>query len=166
MAGVYAPVTGSVRREGRVATMLEIGAGLDIELSGYENIARMSRLLGMDRAGVQANIADIEAFCELGEFLSLPVRTYSAGMMARLIFAVATSTRPDLLLVDEIFGTGDAGFQAKAKERMENLIRSVGIFVFASHSNEMVAQYCNRFLSLDQGIVREITRDELAASGN
>ena len=166
MAGVYAPATGNVRREGRVATLFEIGAGMDSELSGYENIMRMSMLLGMNKAAIKANIAEIEEFTELGNFLSLPVRTYSAGMATRLIFAVATSIRPDILLVDEIFGTGDASFQVRAKERMERLVRSVGIFVFASHSNEMVAHYCTRFLSLDHGIVREITRNELTASGN
>jgi len=111
-------------------------------------------------------LKDIEDFTELGDFLQLPVRTYSAGMATRLMFAVATSTKPDILLVDEMFGTGDAEFQAKAKERMISLIRSVGIFVFASHSLDVVKQYCNRFFYLEHGVVREILRDEVEAKKN
>ncbi len=163
MAGVYVPVAGQVTRQGRVATMLDLGAGMDPELSGYENITRMSMLLGLNKTQIKDNIAEIESFTQLGDFLELPVRTYSSGMATRLMFAVATSTKPDILLVDEVFGTGDAEFQAKAKERMEALIRSVGIFVFASHNNAMVRQYCNRFFYLEHGTVREISADEIPA---
>ncbi|MBV8060962.1 MAG: ABC transporter ATP-binding protein [Alphaproteobacteria bacterium] len=159
MAGVYTPVQGTVNRLGRIATMLDIGAGMDPELSGYENITRMSMLLGLNKSEIQANLKDIEEFTELGDFLNLPVRTYSAGMGTRLMFAVATSTKPDILLVDEMFGTGDSEFQEKARERMIKLIRSVGIFVFASHSLDVVRQYCNRFFQLEHGTVREISRD-------
>ena len=166
MAGVYAPAHGTVRRQGRVATMLDLGTGMDPELSGYENITRMSMMLGMSKADIRRITPEIKEFTELGDFLELPVRTYSAGMATRLMFAVATSTKPDILLVDEIFGTGDAEFQQKAKKRMEELIRSVGIFVFASHSNELVLQYCNRFFKLEHGTVREVSRDVLATGVN
>jgi lipopolysaccharide transport system ATP-binding protein len=161
MAGVYAPVEGRIKRQGRIATMLELGTGMDPELSGYENITRMSMLLGMPRGEIEKNIAEIREFTQLGDFLELPVRTYSSGMATRLMFAVATSTRPDILLVDEMFGTGDAEFQARAKKRMEELIRSVGIFVFASHNSELVLQYCNRFFLLEHGNVREVGRATL-----
>ena len=166
MAGVYAPVHGNIIRRGRVATMLELGTGMDPELSGYDNITRMSMLMGMKKADIEKNVNDIREFTQLGDFLELPVRTYSSGMATRLMFAVATSTKPDILLVDEMFGTGDAEFQLKAKQRMEDLIRSVGIFVFASHSNELVLQYCNRFFMLEHGTVKEVGREALAASGN
>jgi lipopolysaccharide transport system ATP-binding protein len=166
MAGVYTPIHGRVIRQGRVATMLDLGAGMDPELSGYENINRMSMLLGLSKADIQANLKDIEEFTELGDFLQLPLRTYSAGMSTRLLFAVATSTKPDILLVDEMFGTGDAEFQAKAKARMENLIRSVGIFVFASHSLDIVRRYCNRFFYLEHGIMREIPLSEVGENKN
>ncbi len=166
MAGVYEPVEGSIVRHGRVASMLELGTGMDPELSGYENIVRMSMLLCVPKAQIEKNMADIVEFTQLGEFLELPVRTYSSGMSTRLMFAVATSTKPDILLVDEMFGTGDAEFQIKAKKRMEELIRSVGIFVFASHSNHLVRQYCNRFFLLEHGVVREVGPDQLAGSGN
>jgi ABC-type polysaccharide/polyol phosphate transport system ATPase subunit len=160
MAGVYEPSAGTVLRRGRVATVLELGAGLDGELSGYENITRMSRLLGRSAADVQAAIADIESFTRLGEFLKLPVRTYSSGMTTRLMFAIATSITPDILLLDEVFGAGDSEFQVQAQERMESLIASVGIFVFASHEHDKVKRYCDRFFRLDHGHLSEISADE------
>lgn len=133
MAGVYVPVSGQVVRRGRVATVLELGAGMDSELSGYENITRMSMLLGLTQAQSRTGLADIEEFTQPGAFLNLPVRTYSSGMATRLMFAVATATSPDIVLVNEIFGAGDAEFQEKAARCVEALISSVGIFVFASH---------------------------------
>lgn len=160
MAGSYFPTEGSITRKGRIATVLELGAGMDPDLSGYENIIRMSILLGMSVKESQQRIEEIEQFTQLGNFLQLPVRTYSSGMATRLMFAVATSTRPNILLVDEIFGAGDAEFQAKAKERMENLIQSVGIFVFASHVPALVKQYCTRFFKLEHGALDEIEGDD------
>jgi len=156
MAGVYHPVSGNVIRQGRVATVLELGAGMDTELSGYENIIRMGILMGLSLTEIRSKTEEVENFTQLGDFLQLPVRTYSSGMATRLMFAVATSTEPDILLVDEVFGTGDAEFQIKAKERMEALIKSVGIFVFASHNHELVRQYCNRFFRLEHGNLLEI----------
>jgi len=161
MAGVYMPVEGTIQREGRVATVLELGAGMDPELTGYENIIRMSRLMGATPAEIAERTSEIESFTQLGDFLQLPVRTYSSGMATRLMFAVATSTKPDILLVDEIFGTGDAEFQMRAKARMEALIRSVGIFVFASHSNNLVRRYCNRFFFLEHGTIKEIDKSDV-----
>jgi len=156
MAGIYTPVAGKIIRDGSVATVLEMGAGMDPELTGYENINRMSVLMGMSIAQIQQKTHEIEQFTQLGGFLHLPVRTYSAGMATRLMFAVATSRQPDILLVDEIFGTGDAEFQTKAKKRMEALISSVGIFVFASHDMDLVRSYCNRFFKLEHGTVVEV----------
>ena len=161
MAGVYTPISGHVTRKGRVATVLELGAGMDPELSGYENIIRMGVLLGMGMREIQERTEEIEEFTQLGDFLQLPVRTYSSGMSTRLMFAVATSTKPDIFLVDEIFGMGDAEFQVNAKRRMENLIKSVGIFVFASHNNDLVKTYCNRFFRLEHGDVSEISYGEV-----
>ena len=157
MAGVYVPISGRIIRCGKVATVLELGAGMDSELSGYENILRMSMLLGLTQAECRLRIRDIEDFTQLGAFLNLPVRTYSSGMATRLMFAVATSTRPDILLVDEIFGAGDAEFQDKAARRMASLISSVGIFVFASHDLDALRRYCKRFFRLEHGQVSEIT---------
>jgi ABC-type polysaccharide/polyol phosphate transport system ATPase subunit len=166
MAGVYQPAAGRVLREGRIATVFELGAGMDPELSGYENIQRMGLLLGLGQHEIRARMAEIEAFTQLGPFLRLPVRTYSSGMSTRLMFAVATSTRPDILLVDEIFGAGDAEFQARAAQRMEALIATVHIFVFASHDMEALKRYCRRFLRLEHGQVREIDVAELESLGS
>lgn len=156
MAGIYTPVSGSIRREGRVATLLELGAGMDGELSGYENILRMSLLLGRPAAAVLASLPEIEEFTQLGHFLNLPVRTYSSGMTTRLMFAVATAVTPDILLLDEVFGAGDADFQRHAHERMESLIRGVGILVFASHEHEKLKHYCRRFFRLEHGTLTEV----------
>jgi ABC-type polysaccharide/polyol phosphate transport system ATPase subunit len=161
MAGVYTPVSGSVSALGKIATVLELGAGMDSELSGFENIVRMSMLLGLSERAIRAKMSDIEEFTQLGEFLRLPIRTYSSGMATRLMFAIATSTEPDILLVDEVFGAGDAEFQEKARDRMEALISSVGIFVFASHDHEAVKRYCKRFFKLEHGSMTEITADQL-----
>jgi ABC-type polysaccharide/polyol phosphate transport system ATPase subunit len=157
MAGIYTPVAGSVSRLGKVSTIIELGAGLDSELSGYENIYRMGLLLGMSKSVVQELIPSIEAFTELGDFLEAPVRTYSSGMLMRLMFAVNTANKPEILLVDEMFGTGDKGFQEKAKARMEDIISSAKIFVFASHSEELIKKFCNRIFEIKHGFVQEIS---------
>lgn len=164
MAGVYPAAQGKIIRQGRVATLFDLGMGMDQDLSGYENITRMLMLLGLKKKDVPSHLKEIEEFTQLGDFLQLPVRTYSAGMATRLMFAVATSTRPDILLVDEVFGTGDAEFQTNARKRMEELIRSVGIFVFASHNNDLVKQYCKRFFFLEHGNIREISKDDVPDS--
>lgn len=161
MAGVYHPVSGEITRQGKVATVLEMGAGMDPELTGYENIIRMGILLGLSMAEIRGKTQWLEDFTQLGEFLQLPVRTYSSGMATRLMFAVATAIQPDILLVDEIFGMGDAEFQVKAKQRMESLIKSVGIFVFASHNNELIRQYCNRFFKLEHGNMTEVAQESI-----
>lgn len=155
MAGVYHPTSGTVLRKGRVATMLELGAGLDAELSGEENIVRMGLLMGMGLDEIARKTEAIVQFTQLGEFIRMPVRTYSSGMATRLMFSVATSTEPEILLVDEMFATGDADFRARAAERMESLMRSVGIMVFASHDTALIERYCNRIFVLEHGTVTE-----------
>ncbi|MBU6958467.1 ABC transporter ATP-binding protein [Pseudomonas sp. CVAP len=157
MAGLYTPVSGSVTTSGKISTIIELGAGLDSELSGYENIYRLGLLLGMTKSQVQNLIPSIEDFTELGNFLEAPVRTYSSGMLMRLMFAVSTSNQPEILLVDEMFGTGDKGFQEKARARMESIISSAKIFVFASHSEDLIKKFCNRVFELKHGSVHEVT---------
>ncbi len=157
MAGIFSPTSGTITRQGRVATVIELGAGLDEELSGYENIFRMGMLLGATQRELNATVPEIETFTELGDFLQLPVHTYSTGMKMRLMFAVGTAVRPEILLIDEMFGTGDAAFQTKAQERMKKLIGSARIFVFASHSNDLIKQFCKRVFSLEHGKLHEVT---------
>jgi len=155
MAGIYHPVKGKIMRDGKTSTVIELGAGMDSELTGYENIFRMGMLLGLTRVEIEKSIPDIKSFTELGDFLAMPVRTYSSGMSMRLMFAVATSVRPDILLVDEMFGTGDANFQERAEERMIKFVNKAKIFVFASHSEELVKKYCDKVFFLDHGAIME-----------
>lgn len=155
MAGIYGATAGKVTRTGSVATVFELGAGMDPELSGYENIMRMLLLMGHSKAQARANVHNIEDFSELGDFLALPVRTYSSGMTMRLMFAVATSVQPEILLIDEMFGTGDASFQKKAEARMQDWIAGTDIVVFASHDQTLIKRLCNRLFRLDHGIIHE-----------
>ena len=161
MAGIYTPISGEVICQGSLATVFEIGAGMDTELSGYENIIRMGLLMGMAPEEAEAKIADIEEFTELGNFLQLPVRTYSSGMTMRLMFAMATAIKPEILLIDEMFGTGDSAFQQKAHDRMKSLISSSKIFVFASHSHQLLREYCQRIFLLEHGTLREVGHEAL-----
>jgi len=151
MAGIYTPDSGRVIREGRTATVLEIGSGMDPELSGYENILRMGMIIGIPLKEMRTKIPEIEELTQLGNFLSLPLRTYSSGMTMRLMFAVATTGQPEILLVDEMFGTGDAGFQEWAKARMRKLIANAEIFVFASHDHKLLGELCDRVFELSHG---------------
>ncbi|XBS69871.1 ABC transporter ATP-binding protein [Acerihabitans sp. KWT182] len=161
MAGIYPTTTGSITRTGSVSTVFELGAGMDPELSGYENIMRMLLLMGNSVTGAKAKIPDIENFSELGNFLVLPVRTYSSGMTMRLMFSVATSVRPEILLIDEMFATGDASFQKKAEARMHDWIAGTDIFVFASHDHGLIKRLCNRVFRLDHGVITEEDIDTL-----
>lgn len=165
MAGIYTPLEGRIERVGRVATMFEVGAGMDPELSGYENIMRMGMMLGLSRQEIQARIPEIEEFTDLGDFLQLAVRTYSAGMTMRLMFAVATCTKPEILLVDEVFDVGDEAFKERAAMRMREFIKSSQIFCLASHSPDAIAEYCNRVFVLNHGTLREISVSQLKSEG-
>ncbi|WP_281413661.1 ABC transporter ATP-binding protein [Methylomonas paludis] len=162
MANIYQPETGKVTRNGSIATVFEIGAGLEPELSGYDNIINLGMMMGLDYAQAKALTPDIEEFTELGDFLQLPVRTYSSGMTMRLMFAVATSITPDILLIDEMFSTGDAGFQEKSLVRIKKLISSAQIFVFASHNPQLIKTYCNRIFRLAHGELEEIPYETFA----
>lgn len=155
MAGIFHPTRGEIAIKGRISTVFGLGAGLDPELDGYENIVRMSMLLGASRHDATGAIADIEDFTELGDFLSVPVRTYSAGMVTRLAFAVATAAHPEILLVDEVLGAGDATFQEKARQRMARFVEKASIFVLASHAPQLISAYCDKIIHLHHGAIVE-----------
>lgn len=144
LAGVYEPVGGRVLVSGKITPLFDMMPGLDAEDSGYQNIMTMGMLFGMSREEVEAKIPEIEEFCELGEYLSLPVRTYSAGMTARLGFAVATAIDPGILLMDEGIGAGDARFAERAKARMNEFVNRSRIIVLASHSEGAMRAMCNK----------------------
>lgn len=162
MAGIYPPSEGSVTLRGKTSTVFEIGAGLDHELSGYDNIIHLGMMMGMSYREAKSLTPDIEEFTELGDFLQLPIRTYSSGMTMRLMFAVATAVTPEILLLDEMFSTGDAGFQEKSLARIRKIIGAAKIFVFASHDRSLIKTYCNRVFKLEHGHMEEISLEALA----
>lgn len=161
MAGIYPSSSGRVVRQGKTATVFEIGAGLNPELSGYDNIVNLGMMMGLSYGEAKALTPEIEVFTELGDFLQLPIRTYSSGMTMRLMFAVATATTPEILLLDEMFSTGDAGFQGKSQKRIHKIIDESKIFVFASHDMGLIKNYCNRIFKLIHGEVFEISKNDI-----
>lgn len=154
MGGIYEPTGGTVDVEGDVASMFDIGFGMDGEATGWDNIILRGMYLGYTRREIRARQEEIGRASGLGEFLGMPLRTYSAGMSTRLAFAVSTSIKPDILLVDEGIGAGDAAFLAQAKERMRTFIGGAGILVLASHSNDLLRQWCSEGLWLEHGKVK------------
>ncbi len=151
LAGVYEPDFGEVTVKGKISSMIDIGLGLDANLTGRENIINMGRLRGFTTKDTINKIPEILEFSELGQFIDLPIKTYSAGMQARLVFAVSTSFEPDVLLLDEWLGAGDAGFFQKATDRMNDLLNNSRVMVLATHNSSLVKLVCNKLLVLDGG---------------
>ncbi len=151
LAGVYAPTTGTIRLDGRISPLFNASPGLDLDDTGYENIKTCGMFLGMNADEIKDRVPDIASFSELGEYLDLPVRTYSSGMLTRLGFAIATSIDPDILLLDEGLATGDARFATRAEERLKHLIARSRILVLASHSDAMIKTMCNLCALLEKG---------------
>lgn len=154
LAGVYEPPQGRVWRQGRVTSLIDVGLGIDHETTGYENIMTRGLLLGLTPKDIQKRTDEIAAFSELGEYLALPVRTYSTGMLMRLTFAVCTCIKPEILLMDEWLSVGDAAFVEKAERRLEAFIDRAGILVLASHDLELLGRVCTKGILLDAGRVR------------
>lgn len=153
LAGIYQPSQGSIIIEGRVSPLFTTSPGLAGEDTGYENIVTCGLLLGMTRDEIERKLPEIEAFTELSEYLALPVHTYSSGMLVRLGFAIATAIDPEILLLDEGLGAGDARFATRAANRVKALIERSSIMVLASHSDELIRQMCKRAILLDRGQV-------------
>lgn len=151
LSGIYKPASGNIRIEGRVGTLLDPAAGMDGEASGIENIYLRGRILGMTRAQINDQITEIAEFTELGDFLRLPLKTYSLGMAARLAFAISTSVQNDILLIDEGIGAGDESFQEKASKRVERFFERTSIVLIASHSEELLRRFCNRRIEMQHG---------------
>ena len=154
IAGIYEPSRGFVRTEGDITTLLELGLGFNIDMTGRENIRLRGMYMGLRPAEIAKLAPEIEAFTELGDYLDMPIRTYSSGMQLRLSFAVATCRQPDILLMDEWVMAGDAAFVAKARARIEEFVSSSRILVLASHSDATIRQWCNKAMYLAGGELR------------
>ncbi len=164
-SGLAHPSSGRIEREGRVISLIEIGLGINPELSGEANIELPMRLLGANTDEVKRAKMEIPQFTGLGEFIHLPVRTYSAGMRRRLAFAICTAIEGDVLVMDEWLGTGDAEFVHRAETRLKSLVDRSKILILASHSPDLVRAVCNKALWLEAGrVVRFGSSDEVTAA--
>lgn len=156
ISGIYTPTSGSVRVNGRIAPMLELGSGFDQELSGRENISLNASILGYTEQQIREHYDDIVEFSELSDFIEMPLKTYSSGMKAKLAFSVATVLKPEILIVDEILSVGDEAFQRKSRARMMEMMSGGTTVLFVSHDMEQIRELCNRVVWLDKGNVRMI----------
>ena len=154
MAGVYEPTSGLVTVNGRISSMFDIGIGIDPELNGYDNIRLRGLLLQLSPAEIEKKLEAIADFTELGDYLDMPVRTYSSGMMMRLTFAVSTCFVPEIVLMDEWIVTADQHFMSKAQKRIEEFINKSSIFVLATHNLDQLQQWCTKALWLQNGRTR------------
>lgn len=154
LAGIYRPVTGTITTRGRIAPLFDVSLGMHPDATGWENIRIRALYLGMKSDEIARKLDDIAAFTELGPFLDMPLRTYSLGMHTRLAFAVSTAIEPEILLLDEGIGAGDAAFIEKANSRLDEFVRRAGVMVFASHASELVKRFCNKAIVMEHGKVQ------------
>jgi ABC-2 type transport system ATP-binding protein len=155
LAGIYEPTRGVAEISGRVAPVFDLGVGMDPEISGLENIMIRGLFLGMTRKQMEQRVDDIAEFTELGDFLRMPLRTYSTGMRVRLALGVVTSIDPEILLLDEGIGAVDAAFLEKSKKRLADLVERSGLLVFASHSDELLRELCDTAIWMEHGRVKQ-----------
>jgi ABC-2 type transport system ATP-binding protein len=165
LAGIYEPTQGVLKVQGRRVPMFDIGLGLDEEASGYENIAVRGLILGLTPQEIDARTQSIADYSELGPYLKLPIRTYSSGMLLRLVFAIAVSIEGDIVLMDEWIAVGDASFRKKTHERLTDITTRSNIVVLASHDQQLLRQTCNLGLHLDGGRVRRFGPIEEVIAG-
>ncbi|HEY6433045.1 MAG TPA: ABC transporter ATP-binding protein [Acetobacteraceae bacterium] len=154
LAGIYEPVAGLMRVQGSLNALLDPQLGMNMELTGRENIMLRGLYSGLPRSELARLEQDVHEFAGLGDFMDLPVRIYSSGMVVRLGFALATAIRPQILLMDEWFLAGDADFLEKARTRLEEMVRGAEILVLSTHQESIVQEWCTRVIWLDQGEVR------------
>ena len=154
LAGIYEPQVGHVRIQGILNALLDPNLGMNMELTGRENIMLRGLYSGLGQAAIQSLADDVAEFADLGDFLELPLRIYSSGMVVRLGFALATAIRPQVLLMDEWFLAGDANFLEKARSRLEDMVRGAEILVLSTHMPAIIHEWCSRVIWLDQGRIR------------
>jgi len=151
ISGVYEPIEGFLEVQGKITTMIDLSLGMDGEATGIENIYLRGALLGFNRRWLSSKISDIVDFAGLGDFIRMPLRTYSTGMQMRLAFSIATLVQPEIILMDEWLTVGDADFKEKAQQRLHEIVQKSSILIIATHSPELVEKVCNRTIQLDRG---------------
>ena len=154
LAGIYPPSRGTRIVEGKICSLFDIALGFEPEASGRENIRYRAFLQGESPASLRKKQPGIEEFSELGEFLNVPVRYYSAGMLVRLAFSIATAVEPEILLIDEVLSAGDRAFQLKARKRMQEMMAAARLMIFVSHDLDSVTAMCNRAIWLEHGTMK------------
>jgi lipopolysaccharide transport system ATP-binding protein len=153
IAGVYPPTRGRIERTGSVSSLIDPMLGIEMDATGYENIRLRGLIAGMRLAAIKSITPQIADFSGLGDYLSIPVRTYSTGMLMRLAFSIATAVHTDILIMDEWMSVGDADFKAQAEERLREVIDNTGILVLASHQADLIERECNRGIVLSHGAI-------------
>lgn len=158
LSGIYEPTAGRITVDGKVTSLLDVTLGMDHEATGYENIRLRALILGLSRRELERRLPEIVEFSGLGDFLHMPVRTYSSGMVLRLAFSTVTCIQPDILLMDEWLSVGDLDFIAKAERRLKSIVDGASILVLASHNPKIIDDLCNMVIRLEHGEIVQIER--------
>ncbi len=156
LAGAYEPVSGTLEVTGRIASMLDLWLGMNSDATGYENIFLRATIMGLRPKQIENLIEDICEFADLGDYIHMPLRTYSSGMQMRLAFAISTSVSADIILMDEWLSAGDASFAEKAQARLQRMLGNAKIFVLASHNEDLIRKACNKLIRLNHGAIVEL----------
>jgi lipopolysaccharide transport system ATP-binding protein len=156
LSGIYEPSSGEIERSGSISSLVDISLGINPESTGRENIFLRGKLMGLSRKEIDEKIEEIIEFSELGDYINLPVRIYSSGMLLRLAFAVSTSITADILIMDEWLSVGDGSFAERASKRLKELVDNSEILVVASHTRSLIEETCNKVVWLEHGVIRKI----------
>jgi ABC-2 type transport system ATP-binding protein/lipopolysaccharide transport system ATP-binding protein len=151
LAGIYEPISGELTSSGRVAPLFDLQLGMDPDATGMENIWLRGKMLDLTNQQIDNSVEDVARFTELGDYLFMPIRTYSQGMLLRLAFGISTAVTPDILILDEMIGAGDSSFIDRANRRLKNFLEKTGILVIASHNPAVLEQWCNKGMLLEHG---------------
>ena len=160
LAGVLQPTTGTVKVKGKIAPLIEVGAGFDPELTARENVYLNGAILGYSREFLESKFDEIIDFAELKDFVDVPVKNFSSGMYARLGFSIATMVKPDILIVDEVLSVGDFRFQEKCEKRIQTMIRDGVTIILVSHDIHLIQRLCNKAIWLEHGIIKDVGSSE------
>jgi lipopolysaccharide transport system ATP-binding protein len=156
LSGIYEPSSGKIERSGSIASLVDISLGINAESTGRENIFLRGKLMGLSKKEIDEKIDEIIEFSELGDYINLPVRIYSSGMLLRLAFSVSTSITADILIMDEWLSVGDGAFAERASNRLRELVDSSEILVIASHTRSLIEESCNKVVWLEHGVIKKV----------